>query len=131
MIGGFAGVAALVGVDFLITHLVDGYLNWSKYREPIFYMPVIRNGKPWYTSLYGLTHNTEWEAIQGKKKEVFTKAKFFWEYFKDEFETVMPDDAESITSQTLRKRTDWFIETTKEKAAETGVKAADLILDTL
>jgi len=71
--------------DMLIDYIVGAYVSWSKYRQPIIFLPVQRNGKPWYTALHGLQTNTEWDAIKGQGKEIVKKANFLLSYLQDEF----------------------------------------------
>lgn len=80
----FGASIPLIG-DFLVDYAVGFYSSWSKYRQPIIFTPVTRNGKPWYTGLYGLNNNTEIDAIKGIGRDVLLKGDFFKDYIKDEF----------------------------------------------
>lgn len=48
-----------MGLDYGVTW----YTNWSRTRQPISFLPVTRNGKPWYTGLHGLRNTTDMQAI--------------------------------------------------------------------
>lgn len=74
--------------DLVIDYAIGWYNSWSRLRQPIMFLPVTRNGKPWYTGLYGLQNNTEVEAIQGQFADVIEKGDYFVEYLKDEFPEV-------------------------------------------
>ena len=83
-----AGATLPIIGDLLIDYATGFYTNWSKFRQPIMFMPVTRNGKPWYTALYGLNNNTESEAIEGVKNDLLKKADFYIDYMKNEFEEI-------------------------------------------
>lgn len=74
--------------DMALDYLVGAYVNWSRFRQPIIFLPVQRNGKPWYTGLHGIQNNTEWEAIKGQTKDIINKADFLLTYLKEEFAEV-------------------------------------------
>jgi len=84
-LGFIAGPAAVIGADMLIDYAVDAYVSWSKFRQPIVFSPVYRNGKAWYAGLYGLKKNSEMDAIEGSLKETLNKAEGLYDYVKDEF----------------------------------------------
>src|SRR5690606_41216670 len=51
------------GIGLALDYATSFYVSWSKQRQPIAFLPVFRNGKPWYTGLHGLKNNTELDAI--------------------------------------------------------------------
>jgi len=71
--------------DIAINYAIDFYVNWSKYRQPIVFLPVTRNGKPWYTAMYGLNNNTESQAIKKIGSDLLDKADFTIEWLRDKF----------------------------------------------
>jgi hypothetical protein len=84
-LGRFFGASLPIVGDLMVDYAVGGFTNWSKYRQPIIFLPVTRNGKPWYTALYGLNNNTEMDAIKDIGKDILKKGEFFLDYMKEEF----------------------------------------------
>lgn len=85
LVGSSLPILGSLGIDYLI----GAYTSWSKYRQPIVFLPVIRNGKPWYTGLYGLNNNTQWDAITGDYKKLLDEGGYVWDYLRDEFPTII------------------------------------------
>lgn len=83
----FGSSLPIVG-DLMINYAMGAYASWSKFRQPIIFLPVTRNGKPWYTGLYGLNNNTEVDAIKGLGKDILKKGDFFLDYIRKEFPEV-------------------------------------------
>ena len=84
MLGSSLPILGSLGVDYLAGY----YASWSKFRQPIVFLPVTRNGKPWYTALYGLNNNTEIDAIKAQGKDIINKGGYFIDFFKEEFPEV-------------------------------------------
>jgi len=84
LVGSSLPIIGSLGIDYLHGY----YANWSKYRQPIVFMPVTRNGKPWYTALHGFNNNTEIDAVKSQAKDIYDKGKYFVELFREEFPEV-------------------------------------------
>lgn len=74
--------------DLMINYAIGFYTSWSKYRQPITFLPITRNGKSWYTGLHGLKNNTEIEAIKGFGKDILRKGEFVINDLQDRFPEV-------------------------------------------
>lgn len=52
------GTAGGIVTHLLLNSLINGFVNWSKYRQPILFYPLTRNGEPWYAAMNGFKDNT-------------------------------------------------------------------------
>jgi hypothetical protein len=82
------GASVPLLLDLGLDYVIAAYISWSKYRQPIMFAPVTRNGKPWYTGLYGLNNNTEMDAIKEIGKDIIKEGDYFADYFRDQFPEV-------------------------------------------
>ena len=69
---GKVGLSATFGLGMIFagitTHLIldsaiEGILNFVKYRQPIMFHPLTRNGQPWYGGMRGFKDNTLIESL--------------------------------------------------------------------
>lgn len=56
--------ARLPGIAFALDAVASTYISWSRTRQPIAYIPVIRGEKEWVMGLFGFEDNTEAEALK-------------------------------------------------------------------
>lgn len=70
---GVFGIAA----SFVAGSVFDGFINWSKYRQPIMFYPVARYGQPWYAALDGFKNNSRIDSIKGSVYEGIDRVKFY------------------------------------------------------
>lgn len=60
-------------VDYAVNSAIEGFVNWSKYREPIYVFPLKKDGTPFMAALNGFKENTLldhllYQATQGGDK---------------------------------------------------------------
>lgn len=92
-----AGGALLVGKIGMILAMLGGYrmMTWSQARQPIFFTPLIQNGKPLIAGLHGYKYDTLWVNLKGKLKKfkgemdegwsVLTESSLVGDYFRKMF----------------------------------------------
>lgn len=73
------------GVGFALDYGTSFYISWSKQRQPIAFLPVFRNGKPWYTGLHGLKNNSEMDAISESFNETLEEGGYLIDSMKRGF----------------------------------------------
>lgn len=60
--------SVLAGSTFVLSYLLDyaqeAFVNWSKYREPIYIFPLKKENKPWMAALNGFKENTPLEHME-------------------------------------------------------------------
>ena len=66
-----------IALSFIASSVFDGFVNWSKYRQPIMFYPVARYGQPWYAALDGFKNNTRLESIEASIDEGIDRTKFY------------------------------------------------------
>lgn len=52
-----------VSINIFLGCLVDAYVSWSKYRQPILFYPLSRQGEPWHAAMDGFKNNSELNHI--------------------------------------------------------------------
>jgi hypothetical protein len=73
------------GVGLALDFATSYYVSWSKQRQPIAFLPVFRNGKPWYTGMHGLKNNSEMEAIEESFNETVQEGGYLIDSVKNAF----------------------------------------------
>lgn len=76
------GASALSAVGGIATHIllnsaIDGFVNWSKYRQPIMFFPLTRSGEPWYAAMNGFKDNTIVSHLENEFNRGLNKLKFY------------------------------------------------------
>jgi len=74
-VSAFGGLAAHLIIDAMF----DGFINWSKYRQPIMFYPLTRLGQAWYAAMEGFKNNSAIEHISEQFGRTATRGKFYWE----------------------------------------------------
>jgi len=73
-------VARVPILGLLVDYAITRYISWSKTRQPISFLPVHREGKPWYTALHGIKNNSEYESI---RDGVMEDIGYLYDFYKD------------------------------------------------
>lgn len=60
---GIAAGALGVVVDYALESATEGFINWSKYREPIYIFPLKKDGTPFMAGLNGFKENTLFDHL--------------------------------------------------------------------
>lgn len=66
---GKAGFLTLLAPLFL-DNITDDYISWAATREPLTFVPLKRNGRPWLLGLQGLNPTTIPQAVQLRFKQI-------------------------------------------------------------
>ncbi|MDD3412428.1 MAG: hypothetical protein PHY47_00345 [Lachnospiraceae bacterium] len=69
----FAGPLVHLGFSTFI----DGIVSWTKYRQPIMFFPLYREGEAWYAALDGFKDNTIIQHFGLEAKRVKNKFEFY------------------------------------------------------
>jgi hypothetical protein len=83
--GNFAGPLSLILMDSVI----EGIVNWTKYRQPILFHPLTRKGNPWYGGLKGFKDNTLLDSFSSKVKEWQNRAEYVGLLFDMHYERII------------------------------------------
>jgi hypothetical protein len=72
-----------------LSAFVDAVVSWTKYRQPIMFFPLYREGEAWYAAMNGFKDNTIIQHFTEEVNKVTNKFEFYglyvnriWEEFK-------------------------------------------------
>ena len=72
----FAGPLVHLGLSTFI----DGVVSWTKYRQPIMFFPLYREGEAWYAAMNGFKDNTVLQHFESSFSKVKNKFEFYNAY---------------------------------------------------
>lgn len=77
--GLIAGGTILAGPAGLVAHLmldslIDGFVSWSKYRQPIVFYPLHRQGEAWHAGMNGFKYNDRMDHFSDQLEEGIDRA---------------------------------------------------------
>lgn len=72
---GGAGLTLIAGLFF--DNTVENFISWAGNREPLIFVPLKRNGKPWTLGLYGLKPDSTIDSVRESFSDFFDDSKLF------------------------------------------------------
>lgn len=61
--GALSKVTAGLALHLMLDSVIEGVVSYVKYRQPILFHPLTRNGQPWYGGMRGYKDNTIIESL--------------------------------------------------------------------
>lgn len=67
-----------LALNFALDSVIEGIISYVKYRQPIIFHPLTRNGEPWYGGMRGYKDNTIVESITEDIQEWKNVSEYSW-----------------------------------------------------